>query len=330
MSGSEGGVAARNRSGGRLLTGSKPLREPPSIPSKYQTYVIVNNEKKGFNSRSCRFSDYDYITENPGPGSYTQKVSQMSNFDQKTSWSKKGLGSFASSTKRFQASKSGSVAVGPGSYDYKRPSSDFNRSATSAFHKPISVGKRPQELGPPPNQYNPAPTYRTAPAACASFKSRTRRDAQMNAPNSYPAPGSYEVKDDVIKSTVNPMSSVFKSRVRRELKELNEDVPGPGAYDPHDKLESDATPFYRLHYLAISAPAMPLPKAKPNPGPGHYDIVNYQGPKKSEVASANFLSTLPRGTALEPYKHISPGPAAYKPGGGDKHSFIYNFKGRWI
>ena len=101
-----------------------------------------------------------------------------------------------------------------------------------------------------------------------------------------------------------------------------------------------------------------------------------------DVASANFLSTLPRGSAMEPYKHISPGPgrtpcrggdpegvrcvlinnsggvlfplflypgqywrlftrnnidanhsnisAAYKPGGTGKHSFIYNFKGRWI
>ena len=75
---------------------------------------------------------------------------------------------------------------------------------------------------------------------------------------------------------------------------------------------------------------MPLPKAKPMPGPGHYDVVDYAGPKKNEAASANFISSLPRGSALEPYKAVGPGPAAYKPGGCGKQSFIYNFKGRWI
>ena len=329
-----GGVsAARSASGGRYLSGSRPLREPPSIPSKYQTYVIVNNEKKGFNSKQCRFSDYDYITENPGPGSYANKLSMISNSEGKPSWSKKGLGSFASSTKRFKARQHGSTAVGPGSYNHSKPSTDFNRAVTSSFHMPICAGKKEEMEGPPPNQYNPAPLARTVPSAVASFKSRTSRNAPLSASKSEcPAPGSYEVNDTVIKSTVNPMSSVFNSKVKRELKEVQQDslVPGPGSYDPYQAAAPEATPFYRLHYLAISAPAMPLPKAKPIPGPGAYDVVDYDGPKKSGVASANFLSTLPRGTALEPYKHVSPGPAAYKPGSGGKHSFIYNFKGRWI
>ena len=325
-------VTAARSSTGRVLTGSRPLREPPSIPSKYQTYVIVNNEKKGFNSRQCRFSDYDYITENPGPGSYVNKLSMISNSEGKTSWSKKGLGSFASSTKRFNARHRGTV-VGPGSYEHSAPSSDFNRAVTSSFHKPICTGKKEDIVGPPPNQYNPAPLAKTVPSAVASFKSKTSRNAPLSAGRAEcPAPGSYEVNDTVIKTTVNPMNSVFNSKVKRQIKEIEQPslVPGPGSYDPYLHPETESTPFYRLHYLAISAPAMPLPKAKPIPGPGAYDIVNYGGPKKSGVASANFLSTLPRGTALEPYKHVSPGPAAYKPGSGGKHSFIYNFKGRWI
>jgi len=321
------GIEVEKATGGKLFRGARPLNEPPSIPSKYQTYVIVNNEKKGFNSQTCRFSDYDYINENPGPGSYASNNKSKVSAD-KTSWSKKGLGSFASSTKRFHVTHP-DVLVGPGSYTMNVPQSDFNRSATSSFHKPISVGKRPEDLGPPPNRYDPSLPGRAVPSACASFNSKTRREANT-VKSAFPAPGSYEVKDDVIKSTVNPMSSVFKSRVKRQLKIVS-GAPGPGAYDPYDGAQSsDATPFYRLHYLAISAPAMPLPKTKPEPGPGHYDIVNYTGPQKLGVASANFLSTLPRGTAMEPYKNISPGPAAYKPGGTGKHSFIYNFKGRWI
>lgn len=206
--GSTGGVSA---GGGRLLTGSRPLREPPSIPSKYQTYVIVNNEKKGFNSQACRFSDYDYITENPGPGSYTNKLQMLSNKDGNTSWSKKGLGSFASSTKRF-AKPRASNNVGPGSYSYSNPNTDFNRAVTSAFHKPICVSKRDELSGPPPNQYNPVLQAKSAPSACASFKSRTGRETLSTSKSKMPAPGSYEINDTVIKSSVNPMTSVFKSR----------------------------------------------------------------------------------------------------------------------
>ena len=202
----------------------------------------------------------------------------------------------------------------------------------SAFHKPICVAKRPGLTAPPPNHYNPQLPPKGVPSACASFKSRSRRDGLPPLKGSdFPAPGSYEIDDSVIKKTINPMSSVFKSKVRRSaVLDSESKVPGPGAYDPYEGQDAEGTPFYRLHYLAISAPAMPLPKPKPNPGPGHYNIVNYEGPDKTNASSANFVSSLPRGTALEPYKQVSPGPAAYKPKVSDKHSFIYNFKGRWI
>ena len=69
--------------------------------------------------------------------------------------------------------------------------------------------------------------------------------------------------------------------------------------------------FSRLHYLAISAPAMSIPKPQPTPGPGAYEVTSYKEPVKQAAASANFLSTLPRGTSLLPYHDASPGPGVY-------------------
>ena len=52
----------------------------------------------------------------------------------------------------------------------------------------------------------------------------------------------------------------------------------------------------RKHYLCISAPAMPLPDTPPQPGPGTYETVNYDGQPKHYMSSAAFVSTTSRWT----------------------------------
>lgn len=54
--------------------------------------------------------------------------------------------------------------------------------------------------------------------------------------------------------------------------------------------------FSRKHYLCISAPAMPLPEVPPAPGPGAYDVVDYEGPAKHYMSSAAFVSNTSRWT----------------------------------
>jgi hypothetical protein len=44
----------------------------PSVPSKFETQLFDNNqENKAFGSKSIRF--FEYVNEDPGPGSYTYK-----------------------------------------------------------------------------------------------------------------------------------------------------------------------------------------------------------------------------------------------------------------
>ena len=42
----------------------------------------------------------------------------------------------------------------------------------------------------------------------------------------------------------------------------------------------------KKHYLCLSAPAMPLPNPPVQPGPGAYDLRDYEGPSKHYMSSA--------------------------------------------
>lgn len=67
-------------------------------------------------------------------------------------------------------------------------------------------------------------------------------------------------------------------------------------------------PCSNKHYLCISAPAMPLPPLEPMPGPGHYNVVDYEGPPKHYMSSSAFVSTTSRWTGEALGEEDSPGP----------------------
>ena len=74
-------------------------------------------------------------------------------------------------------------------------------------------------------------------------------------------------------------------------------------------------PCSNKHYLCISAPAMPLPPLEPMPGPGHYNVVDYEGPPKHYMSGSAFVSTTSRWTGGV---HVlgeedSPGPGTVYP-----------------
>ena len=55
------------------LIKNQPIASPAcSIPSRYQTFVIDNSDKKGFNSGTRRFQETE-LTDTPGPGHYNSK-----------------------------------------------------------------------------------------------------------------------------------------------------------------------------------------------------------------------------------------------------------------
>ncbi|XP_049623800.1 O(6)-methylguanine-induced apoptosis 2-like, partial [Suncus etruscus] len=81
--------------------------------------------------------------------------------------------------------------------------------------------------------------------------------------------------------------------------------------------------------LNFSAQPLPLPPKPPLPGPGQYEIVDYEGPPKHFISSASFVSTTERWTAATAESDL-PGPATYKPEFPAKHSFLYNEDKKWI
>lgn len=82
---------------------------------------------------------------------------------------------------------------------------------------------------------------------------------------------------------------------------LNNDVLGLSVY----------VTFSNKHYLCISAPAMPLPPLEPMPGPGHYNVVDYEGPPKHYMSSSAFVSTTSRWSGGAPGEEDLPGPGKY-------------------
>lgn len=327
-----------NRGSGRLHKGHSITAATSSIPSKYQTIVIDKSERKGFLSRVKRFGEEADLNDNPGPGSYVghheaQKLGP--------SFSKKGTGGFASKDRRISKHSSthspGSAAYGlPGFVEQRH---DFNKAnTTSNFHTPIAQNVDHKKKGTPaPNHYEITPGTKLRGkmnnvTAQAQFRSRTERDT-FNVKDSAtrPAPWSYQINEELVKGSVPEAASSFKSRTERRMAPDPEDVPGPGAYKPHEPIDHvKKTVFPRKHYLCISAPAMPLPCTPPSPGPTAYDVVDYEGPERHYMSGSVFVSSTSRWTGGPKMQGDIPGPAHYRPTGVSKQSFNYNAQGRWI
>lgn len=181
----------------------------PSVPSKFETQLFDNNqENKAFGSKSIRF--FEYINEDPGPGSYTEEKSTSLMGKNKLSHSKKGFGNgFISKVKRFSSDIDfdGYFIPDPRAYSSSLPSTGDESQHENSTKKKI-----------PENN------------SCV-FKASGRADSQNKL--SVPGPGSYNANLTMRRSLsqANP-SSVFKSGVTK-LKELQPkiNVPPIGHYD---------------------------------------------------------------------------------------------------
>ncbi|XP_057312800.1 O(6)-methylguanine-induced apoptosis 2-like [Hydractinia symbiolongicarpus] len=305
-----------------------------SIPSKYQTIVLNNNERKGFNSGSKRF-DCLQFDESPGPAKYDTTQTLLK--ENSTSYSTKGLGGFVSKVKRFPVALNANNPVGPGQYSPNLTTEhDFNKATcTSNFHKPIAVQSRFEKFQTPaPNHYNLSSKTmgKGKPRESAAFLSRTKRElVTTKISQSVPAPGAYEVSDKWTSSAPRAAQAPFKSTTTRTLLPKNVyENPGPGTYDPHEPVKNhpEKRGLPRKHYLCISAPAVPMPQQQPTPGPGQYNLVNYEGLTKQYVSSSMFVSTTNRWSGDRP--KAGPGPGAYNPRHHNKQSFMYNAAQKWI
>lgn len=324
---------------GRIHKGHGKTAASASIPSKYQTTVKDNAEKKGFLSRCRRFAD-NTVTANPGPGTYGDLKSSET---VSSSFSKKGFGGFVSKAKRFTHEVT-NTAPGPGLYDpLASREHDFNKSTvTRNFHLPIAIQREDQkDQFPAPNQYligksTGRVVYDNNVAACAAFQSKSKRSKDWTVGKNGPSPCHYSINDKLIFDSPQIATSPFKSTTERKMMISPVQNPGPGSYKPFETVDLERikskkqSGFHNKHYLCISAPAMPLPPLEPMPGPGHYNVVDYEGPPKHYMSSSVFVSTTSRWTGGIPGEEDVPGPATYRPQHYGKQSFIYNSQGRWI
>ncbi|XP_072045436.1 O(6)-methylguanine-induced apoptosis 2-like [Amphiura filiformis] len=321
---------------GRLHKGHGVVAANSSIPSKYQTLVTSNADKRGFGQTSKRFNYDASVNENPGPGRYKEKREAERH---STSFSKKGMGvGFVSKTRRVPRHKG---TAGPGSAAYALPSmlstrKDYNKiGTTSSFHSPIAVQRDKVGKAPAPNSYQVSDKLlhkHHGSQFQASFKSTSRRVDFNRNQSSAPAPCQYTINDSQVKDSIRVPMSVFKSSTERQMIRTPPSNPGPGHYKPHEPVaEANKTLMPRKHYLCISAPAMPLPPPLPEPGPGSYELVDYKGPAKHYMSSAAFVSSTSRWTAGEMQPPDNPGPATYRPDGTNgKQSFLYNAQRKWV
>ncbi|XP_044891233.1 O(6)-methylguanine-induced apoptosis 2 isoform X4 [Felis catus] len=286
-----------------------------SIPFKNQTSTIPESEKKGFNSQAKRF--------------YYKKRARLDTIISK-----------------YPAANAYTI---PSHFVSKK---DFSNSCSSMFQLP-SFAKALKSETPAPNHYNASVScckQRNNVCARAGFMSKTQRGF-FTITDTGPAPGHYNINESLVKQSPKVLTSCFKSKTGRGLK-LTSTGPGPAYYNPNDHikiLKKALFPFEgsqgllipqmvlelleltarRNPLLNFSAQPSPLPPKPPLPGPGQYEIVDYEGPPRHFTSSASFASNTRRWTAA-PSQPGLPGPATYKPEFPGKQSFLYNEDNKWI
>ncbi|XP_028255942.1 O(6)-methylguanine-induced apoptosis 2 [Parambassis ranga] len=298
-----------------------------SIPTKYQRKMTSNEEKKGFSSQTKRFSK-QVLNENPGPGVYGSIFSSEVN---SPSFSKKGTTGFVAPqlTRRPQR-----ATPGPNAYSLQGPftnQNDFNIGVSRVFRQPVGVQRDgPKHKTPAPNQYDVGrvnrETFSTA-AGTSSFLSKQKRDSYFPVRN-VPTPGHYEARNGLISHSSSAILSPFKSKTQRIPPLMDNHVPGPGAYSPH---QAPVPPVKKISalkgYYLISAPPVIVPKDPPLPGPGQYDIGKHDQ-SKHPGPSAVFASRTKR--ILQNGAGTTPGPGSYNLRALPKHSFFHNDSRVWF
>ncbi|ERE82306.1 putative UPF0490 protein [Cricetulus griseus] len=309
-----------------------------SIPYRCRTSLIPDSEKRGFNCQARRF--YHKKDDVPGPGFYN--VIHQSPVFNNASLSKRGTCTFPSMSARL----GNIISKNPAANAYTIPSElvskkDFSNSCSSMFQLP-SFMKVVKSGTPAPNHYHllaiqlfikqskvPTLFVYTAEQSWHPWGLARGSTTESWDGASQSTRGHYNVNESLVKQSPKVLVSCFKSKTGRGLK-LTSTGPGPGYYNPNDQIKILKKPHVpKGTLLNFSAQPLPLPPKPPFPGPGQYEIVNYEGPTKHFISSASFVSNTSRWPVLSS-KPSLPGPATYKPEIPGKQSFLYNEDNKWI
>ncbi|XP_074469767.1 O(6)-methylguanine-induced apoptosis 2 [Sebastes fasciatus] len=302
-----------------------------SIPTKYQRVVIAHEEKKGFSSQARRFTSEVCPNTNPGPGRYGRSFSAEV---KSPSFSKKGTTGFIASKTAWISNKRLRSLPAPNAYNLDSSfinKDNFSIGASRVFRSPVAVQlDGPKDRTPAPNQYDVSCGGRKSFSAVdgtSAFQSKTGRDSFYQIKKG-PSPSHYVLSSHLIQHGSKVVSSPFKSTIQRFPPPVDNHVPGPGAYCPHQSPEP-VKRTKRGYYLAITAPPVIVPKDPPLPGPGQYDIGDYNGLSKHPMPTAAFASRIERIPQNSP-ADMMPGPGFYDPRILPKQSFFCNESRIWL
>jgi hypothetical protein len=299
-------------------------------PGAYeQDTKIMNQTSPGFRVGTAKRDGLYRTSETPGPGMYGVRPGSAFNKD---SGPKYGFGT----ANRDELNAMSKTLPGPGTYENKGIFESPTKGTTLVPRRPDSA-MFTAGRAPGPGAYNPtlsdkkgAPAYRigsasrdtrerAGPPGPGSYDPQGVRAKQnvkigtsvrepMNRSGNTPGPGTYDYSQKVgegPKYVMNP---------RRDDSGFTNTkyVPGPGAYSPNTGLVRDSNTGVRIG----TSNRNDLYDAKPNPGPGQYDVRGrLAGPKWGFGSDA-------RG---RDYKSAYPGPGAYehKSKIGDVPSYVY-------
>ncbi|XP_041739543.1 O(6)-methylguanine-induced apoptosis 2 isoform X3 [Coregonus clupeaformis] len=238
-----------------------------SIPTKYQTVVISNEDKKGFLSQAKRFLSEDSQNENPGPGTYmSHRPAEISS----PSFSKKGTGGFASQAVRVPRNPQRGIP-GPNAYNLQSSlihKHSFGRGGSRTFRLPVAVQlDGPKNKTPAPNQYHVSlgGVKPNTVSAQSVFLSTTGRSSVCSNTLKGPSPCHYKVNDAITQKCPKVPLSCFKSNSVRIQSPVNNHVPGPGTYSPYQAPEP-----VRRTILPTSRWTQDV-RGQGVPGPGYYE-----------------------------------------------------------
>ncbi|XP_058160105.1 O(6)-methylguanine-induced apoptosis 2 isoform X3 [Dasypus novemcinctus] len=183
-----------------------------SIPFKFQTMVISDSEKKGFNSQAKRF--YYKQDDVPGPGFYN--VIHQSPVFNSVSLSTKGTCTFPSMASVSCCQQKNNVCARAGF---------MSKTKRGIFTVP--------GIGPAPGHYyvNESLVKQSPKILMSCFKSKTDRGLKLLSTG--PGPGSYNPNDHtkVPKKTLIPKNPILNFSAQPLPLPPKPPLPGPGQYE---------------------------------------------------------------------------------------------------
>ncbi|CAJ1083156.1 O(6)-methylguanine-induced apoptosis 2 isoform X1 [Xyrichtys novacula] len=234
-------------------TDETPTHSVPSIPSKHQRVVIVNQErKKGFLTQAKRFPSQDSLRENPGPASYDCVFNAEI---QSPSFSKKGTTGFVVSKVSYRSRERSSSVVGTSTFLSKtrRGICTANKDAPSPCQYDVSIQTCSKVISSP-------------------FRSKTQR---IPAPveKCTPGPGAYSPHQapTPVKKTFIPRGQYSTKAGPALIVPKDPPIPGPGHYDINDYRGLSKHPMPSAAFASKTERTFQNLKATVNPGPGFYD-----------------------------------------------------------